>query len=203
MSSSFQSDFACDDIVFDLDVALPSQHSKSSAVISQNKLSLVDKDVPADKSAGHYVSNDEAAEMLRTMRASVRPVQGRYGYRITKRTLDIGFSGLAIAVDSPGAPIYKQRRVGRLNPDGSFRMFSMYKFRTMAKDVDRQLEGLQSRNDADGPMFRINEGIGRCGSRLRWWSLVRSWVDAGSGTNPVRIVRAGSCGALAPALLGA
>ena len=75
----------------------------------------------------------------------------RLGYRFVKRTFDIAFSacviavGLvpsavlcaAIAIESPGCPLYRQRRVGRIGADGRPREFTMWKFRSMCKDADK------------------------------------------------------------------
>ncbi|RRG00178.1 MAG: sugar transferase [Coriobacteriaceae bacterium] len=68
-----------------------------------------------------------------------------YGYRFIKRTFDIVFSGLviavgllscvvlsvAIAIDTKGKPIYSQVRVGRYGMP-----FRIYKFRSMVNDSD-------------------------------------------------------------------
>jgi lipopolysaccharide/colanic/teichoic acid biosynthesis glycosyltransferase len=68
-----------------------------------------------------------------------------YGYRFIKRTFDIVFSGLviavgllpcavlsaAIAIDTKGKPIYSQVRVGKYG-----KPFRIYKFRSMVNDAD-------------------------------------------------------------------
>lgn len=60
------------------------------------------------------------------------PAEGRLGYRFAKRAFDIAFSACAIAVllipsivlciairlESPGCPIYTQKRVGRIGRNG-------------------------------------------------------------------------------------
>lgn len=89
-----------------------------------------------------------------------------------KRVFDVAASGVAIAllvipsavlcaaivVKSPGAsPIYSQKRVGRLNKDGSYRFFNMYKFRSMVPNAHAMLADLQEANEADGPMFKIKD----------------------------------------------
>ena len=67
------------------------------------------------------------------------------GYRVAKRTFDIAFSAVVIAVglvpcallsvaiasDTKGTPVYSQERVGRLG-----RPFRIYKFRSMVADAD-------------------------------------------------------------------
>ena len=75
-----------------------------------------------------------------------RALDGRaLGYRVVKRTFDIVFSAvviavgiipcavlaIAIAADTKGSPIYSQERVGRLG-----RPFRIYKFRSMVADAD-------------------------------------------------------------------
>lgn len=77
------------------------------------------------------------------------PRRGGLGYRAVKRAFDVVFSGvaclvglvpgallcLAIRLDSPGAPIFSQERVG-LNG----RLISIYKFRTMVADAHEHPE---------------------------------------------------------------
>ena len=122
---------------------------------------LVDRDT--------YISSDDACELLANVRTTARPHMRPLSYRIVKRGFDLAFSSAvivagavpaallcaAISLDSPGEPIYTQRRVARLMPDGTFRTFRMFKFRTMVEDADAQLENLQEYNDADGPMFKL------------------------------------------------
>ena len=99
------------------------------------------------------------------------PAEGRLGYRFVKRAFDIAFSLCAIAVllvpsivlciairlESPGCPIYSQKRVGRIGRSGEVRTFDMYKFRSMHKDADERLSELQELNEADGPLFKIKD----------------------------------------------
>ena len=84
------------------------------------------------------------------------PAEGRLGYRFVKRAFDIAFSLCAIAVllvpsiilcvairlESPGCPIYSQKRVGRIGRSGEVRTFDMYKFRSMHKDADERLSSI-------------------------------------------------------------
>ena len=99
------------------------------------------------------------------------PAEGRLGYRFVKRVFDIAFSACAIAVllvpsivlciairlESPGCPIYSQKRVGRIGRGGEARTFDMYKFRSMHKDADERLAELAELNEADGPLFKIKD----------------------------------------------
>ncbi|WP_165247716.1 sugar transferase [Adlercreutzia sp. ZJ141] len=128
------------------------------------------------------LSNREAAELLARSNAGIHPDLSRLGYRFVKRTFDIVASGVAIAllllpslalciaicIKSPGAsPLYGQTRVGRLNPDGSYCLFRMWKFRSMVPNADELLDGLKDQNEADGPLFKIKDdprvipGVGR------------------------------------------
>lgn len=64
----------------------------------------------------------------------------RLGYRFVKRCFDIVFSAAvitvafvpslilcaAIAIESPGCPLYRQKRVGRIGADGKPREFTMW-----------------------------------------------------------------------------
>lgn len=92
-------------------------------------------------------------------------------YRIVKRLFDIVFSAfvllviivpgillaIAIRIESPGCPFYKQKRVGRLNRDGSVSYFTMWKFRSMYKDADQRLGELMSQNEVEGAMFKMHD----------------------------------------------
>ncbi|WP_165056681.1 MULTISPECIES: sugar transferase [unclassified Adlercreutzia] len=118
------------------------------------------------------LTDDEAAEILAGSSSGLRPDLSRRGYRLAKRAFDIVASGAAIALlllpglalsavicaKSPGAgPLYGQVRVGRLNPDGTYRLFRMWKFRSMVPNADRMLDELKDRNEADGPLFKIKD----------------------------------------------
>ena len=115
------------------------------------------------------------------------PAEGRLGYRFVKRAFDIAFSLCAIAVllvpsiilcvairlESPGCPIYSQKRVGRIGRSGEVRTFDMYKFRSMHKDADERLAELQELNEADGPLFKIKDDprVTRIGKFIRKHSM--------------------------------
>lgn len=134
-----------------------------------------------------YLSDGTACAMLEAARTPLRPKLRPLGYRLAKRAFDLGFSSAvlvvgavpaavacaAIALDSPGAPIYRQRRVARLRPDGTVRTFWMFKFRTMVDGAEDQLADLWDQNDADGPMFKIKQDprVTRIGAILRPHSL--------------------------------
>ena len=115
------------------------------------------------------------------------PAEGRLGYRFVKRAFDIAFSLCAIAVllvpsivlciairvESPGCPIYSQKRVGRIGRSGEVRTFDMYKFRSMHKDADERLAELAELNEADGPLFKIKDDprVTRIGRFIRKHSI--------------------------------
>lgn len=118
------------------------------------------------------VTDAEAARILRGANSGVRPLLRRHGYRAAKRTFDIVASGAALAVllvpglvlsaaiciKSPGSgPLYSQLRVGRVRKDGTYRLFRMWKFRSMVPHADEMLADLQDRNEADGPLFKIKD----------------------------------------------
>jgi len=82
-----------------------------------------------------------------------------------KRTIDIIFSllgllflwpffllvALFIKLGSPGPIIFKQKRVGKYG-----KIFIMYKFRTMVKDAEELKKKYRYLNEADGPVFKID-----------------------------------------------
>jgi exopolysaccharide biosynthesis polyprenyl glycosylphosphotransferase len=99
-----------------------------------------------------------------------------------KRSLDIVGAALALLLaapvmaavallirrDSPGPIIYAAERTGMKG-----RLFRCYKFRTMVADADTLKADLQSRNQRQGPIFKIVDDprITRVGRFLRRYSL--------------------------------
>ncbi|MGH3509621.1 MAG: exopolysaccharide biosynthesis polyprenyl glycosylphosphotransferase, partial [Nocardioidaceae bacterium] len=75
---------------------------------------------------------------------------------------------LLIRLDRPGPALFRQVRVGR---EG--RLFTMYKFRTMVVDAESLLAELLEKNEAEGPLFKIEDDprITRLGGFLRRTSL--------------------------------
>lgn len=104
------------------------------------------------------------------------------GKHVVKRAFDIAVSGtallllspllLAIAVavrlDSPGAAIFSQERVGR-----SGQLFRMYKFRSMVQNAEAELSTLMAKNEGAGVLFKLRDDprITRLGRMLRKYSL--------------------------------
>ena len=122
------------------------------------------------KAAG--ISNAEAARILGSADLGLKPRLSRRGYRVCKRVFDVAASGAAlvvllapgivlsavICIKSPGSgPLYSQLRVGRLRKDGTYRLFRMWKFRSMVPRADEMLGDLADRNEADGPLFKIKD----------------------------------------------
>ena len=73
-----------------------------------------------------------------------------------------------IKLTSGGPVLFRQIRVGL-----GGRRFSMYKFRTMVEDAETLKDGLQDRNEQDGPVFKIRNDphVTRLGRFLRKFSL--------------------------------
>ena len=76
--------------------------------------------------------------------------------------------GIAIKLDSEGPVLFKQTRVGK-----GGKPFTLYKFRSMFKDADEMVSGLDQLNEAAGPVFKIKRDprITKVGSLLRKSSL--------------------------------
>jgi exopolysaccharide biosynthesis polyprenyl glycosylphosphotransferase len=80
----------------------------------------------------------------------------------------LGLLVLAVRLDSPGPGLFRQTRIGR---DGT--PFTMFKLRTMHRNADRDLVALTDRNEADGPLFKMQDDprVTRAGRILRRISL--------------------------------
>lgn len=75
---------------------------------------------------------------------------------------------LLIKLTTPGPILFRQRRSG-LNG----REFAMFKFRTMQADAEARRMAVEHMNEADGPVFKIQEDprVTALGRFLRRWSL--------------------------------
>lgn len=75
---------------------------------------------------------------------------------------------LAIVIDSPGAPFFRQRRKGYLQEP-----FWIYKFRTMRTHAHAQREEMFSKNEMDGLVFKMKNDprVTSLGRFLRRYSL--------------------------------
>lgn len=94
---------------------------------------------------------------------------------------------VAICLDSPGFPVYIQRRVGRISTNGEIVTFSMFKFRSMYKDADERLAELQYLNEADRPLFKIKDDprVTKIGKFIRKHSLASVIIGTpGDGGRP-------------------
>lgn len=76
--------------------------------------------------------------------------------------------GLVIRIDSPGSTFFRQTRVGV-----GGKLFEIYKFRSMRQGAEAELEQLRDLNEADGPLFKIQDDprLTRVGRFLRRTSL--------------------------------
>jgi exopolysaccharide biosynthesis polyprenyl glycosylphosphotransferase len=68
---------------------------------------------------------------------------------------------LLVRLTSRGPSVYRQDRAGM-----NGRVFTLYKFRTMKADADAERAGLESRNEMEGPVFKMKDdprvtGFGR------------------------------------------
>ena len=77
-------------------------------------------------------------------------------------------TAVAIKLDSPGEVFFKQLRVGQ-----NGRTFYMYKFRSMCKDAEKQLDELRGQNEMQGAMFKIADDprITKVGKFIRRTSI--------------------------------
>ena len=112
----------------------------------------------------------------------VREVSIGRGALLLKRAMDVvgavlslllgapllALIAVAIRMDSPGAVMFRQTRVGL-----GGRHFEMYKFRSMHAGAEDEREALTEYNEADGPLFKIRDDprLTRVGRFLRRTSL--------------------------------
>ena len=75
---------------------------------------------------------------------------------------------LAVKLDSSGPVFYRDRRVGLSEHE-----FGMFKFRSMYTDASERQAGLETANEASGPLFKIKDDprVTRVGKFLRRYSL--------------------------------
>jgi exopolysaccharide biosynthesis polyprenyl glycosylphosphotransferase len=112
----------------------------------------------------------------------IEPVQ-RDGWRaVAKRAFDVICSAItlivlspvlaivaaAVKLDTAGPVLFSQVRVGK---DG--KPFRVHKFRTMVTNAEDLLADLRSRNEADGPLFKLRDDprVTRVGRILRRFSI--------------------------------
>ena len=143
--------------------------------------------VPVSKERAEYVAKAGPYDRYQAMQDLRDANQGKWVYRACRRVFDIAFSGAVIAaglipgalicaaicLESPGSPIYSQKRICRTYRDGRMHEFTMYKFRSMYKDADERLKELQGCNEVDGAMFKMKEDprVTKVGRFLRRHSI--------------------------------
>ncbi len=109
--------------------------------------------------------------------ASLKPVQWRI-----KRFIDITatlfgivlisplllITALAIVIDSQGDILFRQKRIGRNGKE-----FVIYKFRSMKKEAEKELDALLDKNEAGRGMFKIfnDPRVTRVGKFIRKYSI--------------------------------
>ena len=123
------------------------------------------------------------ADSRRRADPSVEVSAARYLSGVPKRVFDVSAAALmivvllpllvliavAVVVDTPGSPFYRQVRRGR-----SGREFRIVKFRTMHRGAEGAQRELAELNDAEWPLFKIKGRDGRAtrvGHVLRRMSL--------------------------------
>lgn len=94
-------------------------------------------------------------------------IENQWGYDLIKRIIDLVLGCLGLVFISPimlwvaykihkedpnGSVIFKQKRVGR-----NGQLFTMYKFRSMCENAEKQLDDLLDKNDIKGAMFKMHE----------------------------------------------
>lgn len=143
--------------------------------------------VPVSKERAEYVAKVGPYDRYQAMQDLRDANRGKWPYRVCRRLFDIAFSGAVIAaglipgalicaairLESPGSPIYSQKRVCRTHRDGRMHEFTMYKFRSMYEDADERLKVLRKCNEVDGAMFKMKDDprVTRVGRFLRRHSI--------------------------------
>lgn len=125
----------------------------------------------------HSCGNDEQCPEYARIELTEKPC-----YEFIKRVIDIvgALCGLillaplflitaaAIYCEDAEAPIFSQIRIGR-----NGRPFRLYKFRSMNADAEERKQELQKMNEADGPVFKIENDprITKIGAFIRRTSI--------------------------------
>lgn len=163
--------------------------------------------VPVSKERAEYVSRVGEYDCYQAMQDLRDANRGKWLYRSCRRIFDIAFSGAVIAaglipgalvcaairLESPGSPIYSQKRICRTHRDGRVHVFTMYKFRSMYEDADERLEELLGCNEVDGAMFKMRDDprVTRVGRFLRRHSIDEfpQFINVFLGQIPLRILK--------------
>ena len=122
-------------------------------------------------------------ELKELAQENVIVLNGNKAYLFLKRLIDIVGSGLGILIlmpvfliigilikleDPKGSIFFSQKRNGLNGKE-----FNMYKFRSMVHNAEDLLESLMSKNEMDGPVFKIKDDprITKIGKFIRKTSL--------------------------------
>ena len=159
----------------------------SAVAVPAEPVAVPASDAPVSGTREKVAEGGARRARLGSMRELAEWDRGRIGYRFVKRAFDIAFSACviavaivpsavlcaAIAIESPGCPLYRQRRVGRIGADGRPREFTMWKFRSMVKGADRMKDALLAENEVEGPMFKMRDDprVTRIGRFIRKHSI--------------------------------
>lgn len=159
----------------------------SAVAVPAEPAAVPASDAPVSGTREKVAEGGARRARLGSMRELAEWDRGRIGYRFVKRAFDIAFSACviavaivpsavlcaAIAIESPGCPLYRQRRVGRIGADGRPREFTMWKFRSMCKDADKMKDALLAENEVEGPMFKMRDDprVTRIGRFIRRHSI--------------------------------
>jgi len=169
------------EFVDEIILTIPQQREVAQRVIREARRNRIDVKVVPDFfgfEPGPGVFERFGNIPVLTLRQEETPAFGLF----LKRTMDLGSSAaglllaapllaaiaLAIRLDSPGPALYQAPRVGLKG-----RRFDCYKFRTMIADADKLKQQLRTRNERQGPTFKIagDPRITRVGRLLRRYSL--------------------------------
>lgn len=159
----------------------------SAVAVPAEPAAVPASDAPVSGTREKVAEGGARRARLGSMRELAEWDRDRIGYRFVKRAFDIAFSACviavalvpgavlcaAIAIESPGCPLYRQRRVGRIGADGRPREFTMWKFRSMVKGADRMKDALLAENEVEGPMFKMKDDprVTRIGRFIRRHSI--------------------------------
>ena len=159
----------------------------SAVAVPAEPAAVPASDAPVSGTREKVAEGGARRARLGSMRELAEWDRGRIGYRFVKRAFDIVFSACviavaivpsavlcaAIAIESPGCPLYRQKRVGRIGADGKPREFTMWKFRSMCKDADKMKDALLAENEVEGPMFKMKDDprVTRIGRFIRKHSI--------------------------------
>lgn len=151
-------------------------------MIENVEIEVKDLDVELDQSSGGVAVSEKVIETTEVERDLIIVVKGGKIYGFFKRIFDIFCSLLAIIVLSPiliiigllvkttsrGPMLYVSTRIGKNGKE-----FKFYKFRSMKKDADKELEGLLDQNETQGITFKMQDDprITKFGKFIRKTSL--------------------------------